>query len=89
MAILKSLGYEQITGLSTVKTLTVPAGATLALLQAEAQNIRWRNDGTDPTAGIGMILVAGQAPTEYKGDLSLLEFIEATASAKLNVAYFA
>ena len=87
--VLSNKGYEQITGLSTVKSLTVPAGSRFALLQAETQNVRFRADGTDPTAAVGMILIAGQAPTFYAGDLSSLEFIEAAASAKLNVLYLA
>ena len=82
------LGYEQITGLSAVKSLTVPAGATLALIQAETQIVRWRDDGTNPAAGVGMTLAAGAVPLVYDGNLSAIRFIEATASAKLNVSYY-
>lgn len=82
------LGYEQITGLNTVKGLTPPAGATMALIQAEAQIVRWRDDGTDPAAGVGMTLAAGAVPLVYDGNLNTIKFIEATASAKLNVSYY-
>ena len=39
------VGYEQITGLSAVKPLTIPEDAELAVIAAEAQNVRWRDDG--------------------------------------------
>lgn len=87
----KSVGYEQITGLSAVKTLTVPSyegiKARKALIQAETQSVRVRNDGTDPTAAVGLILTANTI-FEFAGDLESLEFIETAASAKLNVLYF-
>ena len=81
------LGYQQITGLSSVQTLTVPAGATHALIRVEDQAVRWRDDGTDPTASIGMPLAADDERL-YSGDLSAMGFIEETASAKLNVSYY-
>ena len=80
-------GYEQITGLSSVKTLTVPADAQFALIQVESKDVRWRDDGTDPTASVGMLLLANQ-DIWYANDLSKLKFIETAASAKLNVAYY-
>ena len=49
--------------------------------------MRWRDDGVDPTASVGMLLVAG-TPLQYDGDLSRIKFIETTASAKLNVSYY-
>lgn len=66
----------------------LPAAVDAVLLQAETQNIRWRDDGTDPTASVGMLLVAGDSPTIWEGDYSVLRFIEATASAKLNVTFY-
>lgn len=88
MAILKSLGYEQNTTLNTAKALTVPGGAQRALIQATGQNVRWRDDGTDPTATVGMQLAAGDS-LFYTADLSALKVIEEAASAKLNVTYYA
>jgi hypothetical protein len=49
--------------------------------------VRWRDDGTDPTTTVGMNLAAG-ASLDYEGQLAAIKFIEVTASAKLNVAYF-
>lgn len=86
----KPLKYEQVTGLNTVKTLTVPdRGIALVLLQAEAQDVRWTDDGSNPSASVGMILKAAQPHTEYDGDPTKLKFIEAAATAKLNVTYYA
>lgn len=93
-------GYQQITSLVAATALTVPGGGTkvvggsdtpsdvnAALIQAETQSVRWRDDGTNPTAAIGMILAAGESFL-YTGDLNRIKFIEVTASAKLNVSYY-
>jgi hypothetical protein len=48
------LGFEQVTGLSSAKGLTVPDRATRALITCDTQNVRWRDDGTSPTAAIGI-----------------------------------
>lgn len=80
-------GYEQVTSMSSAAGLTVPAGSEAALLEAEDQNIRWRDDGTDPTTTVGMTLYAGDTLI-YTGKLSTIKFIEETATAKLNVSYY-
>lgn len=48
-----SVGYEQI-GLDTSSLLEVPAGAHLATIVAEGAAVRYRDDGNDPTAEVGM-----------------------------------
>lgn len=85
---LRPLGYEQITALSAATGLTVPSGAHYALVQATAQAIRWRDDGTDPTAAVGMPLLVDEA-LFYTGELRSLRFIEQAASAEVNVVYYA
>lgn len=95
-AVTNCLGYQQITNLSSAVGLTVPALApdgskqqpTFALIVAETQGVRWRDDGTNPTASVGMPLAAG-VPLQYDGDLARIRFIETTASAKLNISYYA
>jgi hypothetical protein len=81
------LGYEQITGLSSVQSLTVPSGANYAIITAKTKGVRFRADGVNPSAGVGQPLEAGQT-LEYDADLSAIKFIEQAASAELNVAYF-
>ena len=95
-AVTSCLGYQQISSLSSATGLTVPARdgignvqqPTFALIIAETQGVRWRDDGTAPTASVGMPLAAG-VPLQYDGDLTKIKFIEQTASAKLNISYYA
>lgn len=84
------LGYQQLTAiqLETAQNLTVPAGAVLALLVAETEAVRWRDDGTAPTASIGMLLSAGLLPFVYTANLAAITFIAASAGAILNVSYY-
>jgi hypothetical protein len=82
------LGYQQITSLSASTALTVPSGATLAVIIPESQAVRWRDDGTAPTGSVGMPLAIATT-LSYDGDLSRIRFIEQAASAKLNVSYYA
>lgn len=84
---LTALGYQQITSLASAAALTVPTGATVALIQAESQSIRWRDDGTNPTTSVGMLLAAGES-VFFTGSLSAFRAIEVSASAKLNVSYY-
>lgn len=83
----KPVGYEQITSLSAAAALTPPSTAVWALIIPESQAVRWRDDGVNPTASVGMTLTVGQ-PLEFTGSLSAVRFIEQTASAKLNVSYY-
>jgi len=95
-AITSCLGYQQITGLSVAKGLTVPTRdpvsgmnvkANFALITPDTNGVRWRDDGTAPTSSVGMPLAAG-VTLQYDGDLSKIQFIESTASAVLNVSYY-
>ena len=87
------LGYSQSKTISTVTTLatvaggSLPAGATMALIQALTQNIRWRDDGTNPSATLGMQLAAGDQ-FFYTGDLTAFKVIEETATAEINVSFY-
>ena len=82
------VGYQQIAAFSTLQTLTVPTGATCALIRTETNTVRWRDDGTSPTASVGMPLIPGDDYLFYNGTLSVLAFIPATGSATLNVVYY-
>ena len=83
------LGYEQITNLSAaVGFASVPTGATFAYVEVEGANVRWRDDGTNPTASVGMPVYAGSAPTLFSGDLAALKFIQVVATATLNVSFY-
>jgi len=95
-AITACMGYQQITSLSSAQGLTVPeidpvsglkAMPTIALITPETNTVRWRDDGTAPTASVGMPLAAG-VTLQYDGDLKKIKFIEQTASAKINISYY-
>ena len=76
-------GYRKITSLSSVKGVQIGEGR-VALIQALNQNIRYRDDGPDPTSSEGMVLFAGQSMW-YTADLRTLRFIEETAGAEINI----
>ena len=90
-----NLGYQQITDLSSAVGLTVPAVdeagnkmmPTRAFIVAEGNSVRWRDDGTAPTASVSMILIQNNV-LSYDGDLNSIKFIQTGAGAKLNVSYY-
>ena len=81
------LGYQQITGapMTAGTGLTVPAGATMALISVSGATMRWRDDGTAPTASVGMPVVAGQE-FQYSGNLSKIQVIG--SGATLDISYY-
>ena len=90
-------GYQKVTGLGTVKTLTmpvVPAGpgagvrVRAVLLKTETQAVRWRDDGVDPSATDGMLIDVGDE-FWYAGKVSALRFIETVAGAVLHASLYA
>lgn len=83
-----ALGYQQITSLSSATALTVPAGTKLVLVTPQTQAVRWRDDGTDPTASVGYPLAVGAELQYSAAQFSRLKFIEQTASAAINVCYY-
>lgn len=80
-------GYQQITDVSSVQQLTPPANACLALIQAEGAAVRWRDDGVNPSASVGMRILAN-AELRYDGNLSTIRFIQEGSGAKLNISYY-
>lgn len=84
---LKPMGYQQITGLSAAKSLTVPDGALMAIIQIEAKDVRYRDDGVAPSASVGLPMATAEKML-YTGNLAALKFIEQTAGAIINVLYY-
>ena len=81
------LGYEQFTTLGAPVTLNPPEGARFALIQAVNSNVRWRDDGTSPTATTGMRIIVDEQMT-YRGHLHVIELVEETTGGEINVAYY-
>lgn len=76
-------GFQQLSPTSAT-SLTVPAGATLAVI-VSASSFTWRDDGTAPTAAVGMVWPAN-TPLYYGGTLSVIQVI--SASGTVNVSYY-
>lgn len=89
------LGYQQITP-DTATGLTVPTLApdgsrqqpTFIIVTPEGQNVRWRDDGTNPTSSVGMPIYVGTTLL-YDGDLTRIRFINMVAGGKVNVSFYA
>lgn len=86
---MEALGYQQLT-VDTSTALTLPSNVTVAtaIITPEAQAVRYRDDGTAPTATIGQPLAVG-ATLEYDAkSISSLRFISQVAGGIINVSYY-
>lgn len=99
----RALGYQQIvaatlaasTGITlpTVTAGNVPGQATtqippgLAVVQCNGGTVRWRDDGTAPTSGIGMSIPDG-GELDYTGDIANIRFILASGTPILDIALY-
>ena len=88
-----SLGYQQLTNLSSAQALVLPPTSPVgsvrgAIVQVSGQAVRWRDDGTAPTATVGMTIPVG-GELRFDGDLSKVKFIEAAAGAVMDVTIYA
>lgn len=83
------VGYAQDASFAAASALpSIPSKARVALIQAEGDSLRWRDDGTDPTTSVGMLLAAGETFL-YIGDLSKFKIIESSTSTTINISYYA
>ena len=83
-------GYEQITVSTTAVGLTLPSNKVrMAVAVVEDQAIRYRDDGTDPTATVGTLLKADNSVAICGSALGHFKVIRDGASdAKLSVNYY-
>jgi hypothetical protein len=82
-------GGQTISGLSSVVTLTIPAGANTALVQnTGTKNVRYWVDGTTPTNSTGMQLLPGATVELQQDEISGFKATEESASAAITVSYF-
>ena len=86
------IGYDSEPSDATVKlaaTMPRPADTTFVELQAETQNIRYRMDGGDPAAAVGMLLIVGlPAKLFLVEDFDRLRFTQVVAGAGVLHAHF-
>lgn len=84
-----SLGYQQIT-VTAVSSIVQRANVTAAyyIIKVEAQAVRWRDDGTDPTTTVGMPLAVGETLKYDSKSINNLRFIAQTAGGIINVTAY-
>lgn len=84
------LGYVQVTPVTTTSNLNVPSAARAAQYCVESSNaVRYRDDGTAPTATVGMLMTT---PTNvclfYSGSIPSILFQQVTSPAILDISYY-
>lgn len=92
----KSLGYFQAAAgavdaavtLASLAGGSIPAGATKVVITVGAQAVRWRDDGTAPTAAIGMPLAVGATLVYEYRDLASIRVISQVAGAILDMTFY-
>lgn len=91
---LNPLGYCQISAAQLASAVTlktacgsVPASAHSAAITVETATVRWRDDGTPPTASIGNPISSGLGMA-YTGPLNVIQFIAQSGSPVVNVAFY-
>lgn len=86
------LGYQQITVSTTAVALTVPSNASYADVIVGTNGIRVRDDGTNPTASVGMPYGVSALPQRFTvkgaGALAALRMIRISADSEVNVSYY-
>lgn len=65
-----------------------PPKAAFATIQAETQDVKYRMDGTNPTAAVGELLKANDTILVSRADLLAIKLIEVAASAKINTVFY-
>jgi hypothetical protein len=86
------LGVVQLSAFSTATGLTdVPAGTATMVFSVEGEPVRYRDDGTAPTATVGVLLpVTTGEPYVYISPIGIrsIQFIPTTGSATINAAFY-
>jgi hypothetical protein len=81
-------GFQQLIVTNTVVgALTIPDGTEYAAMSVDDQNIRYRDDGNDPTVAIGLRMAAGLPAEVYPGPLADFRPIAEASTAKINISY--
>lgn len=90
----KPKGFRTLAISTVAKSLSeatggIPSSAIRAIISVATDAIRWRDDGTAPTASVG-IYVAANASIELPSREAILAFqaIRVTNDATLNIAYY-
>lgn len=84
-------GYWQAT-VTSLTVVSVPAACgtnpALAVIKSEAQAIRYRDDGVAPTATVGQPIAVADAPIQYEGTISALQFIAQVSGGIVDILFY-
>ena len=80
-----------VVGLSSASP-ALPDACNRAFITCEDDAVRWRGDGTDPTASVGHVLAKSDSiaftNVNYRQFLKKIRFLRVTTDAKLRITYF-
>lgn len=85
-----TIAFENLTVAGTAVGFTAGtyAGAYAAFARVEGAQVRYRTDGTDPTASVGMLADPGDGiPITGSKDLQAIKFIRTGGSATVNAEF--
>lgn len=87
---LRPLGYQQLTVSNTAVGFTLPTVGTtrLAVVMIETNPIRTRDDGTSPTATVGMPFDAKIPIFVCQSSLAAFKAIRQSSDATLSISYY-
>ena len=94
---LPALGYCQLSVGGTAVALTscsggIPttaSGMAIVSITVEGANIRYRDDGTAPTAAVGIPLLQGQNLPYSGSNYTALSFIAQSGTATVDIGFYA
>ena len=83
-------GYQQLLNFNAVQSLTIPpapAPPARPCIITPTANCRYRDDGVNPTAALGLPMPAN-IPLLYDGDLTKFRIIPQSGSATADIVYY-
>jgi hypothetical protein len=86
------LGYCQLSAISVATALSacsggIPGGATAMVFQVTTTSARYRDDGTNPTAALGLPIATG-INVFYTGTLSKFVIIPTAATSTIDILFY-
>lgn len=86
---LTGAGYQQLTSLAASTLFTPPVGTTYCVFAFETAPVRWRADGTAPTASVGQPQNPGDILNyKFNAPQFALNFIQQSAGAIIDATCF-
>lgn len=81
-------GFQQV-AIDAAVGLTIPVDTRMCVVCPTVQNARFRSDGTNPTAAVGVRIAVGELfVIDSLSIMTAIRFISETAGSLLNVEYY-